>query len=109
MKICILSENSYPVSTGGVSEWCDYLVKGMPENRFHILTIASSKQFKYNIPSNVEVNAIEMNQPRFDQDILDKPVINNIMDTLKHYSYVILPVKGPTQDFVSLLSYRPEH
>jgi glycosyltransferase involved in cell wall biosynthesis len=83
MKICILSENSYPVSTGGVSEWCDYLVKGMPENRFHILTIASSKQFKYNIPSNVEVNAIEMNQPRFDQDILDKPVINNIMDTLK--------------------------
>ena len=63
MKICILSENSYPVNTGGVSEWCEYLVKGLPENEFNILTIASSNHFKYDIPTNVEVAAFEMNQP----------------------------------------------
>jgi glycosyltransferase involved in cell wall biosynthesis len=82
LKICILSENSYPVSTGGVSEWCEYLVKGMPQNDFHILTIASSNQFKYDPPSNVEVSVFKMVQPTFYMEKIHNTSISKIIQIL---------------------------
>ena len=83
MNICIISENSYPVSTGGVSEWCEYLVKGMSDHEFQILTIATSKQLKYKIPGNVKVKIVEMNQPSFLMNFVEKTNIKNIMKILE--------------------------
>jgi glycosyltransferase involved in cell wall biosynthesis len=79
----MLSEDSYPVSTGGVSEWCEYLVKGMPECDFHILTIASSNKFKYEPPPNVKVSVFELAQPSFYMEKNNNCNVGKIIDILK--------------------------
>ena len=31
MKIALVSEGTYPYAMGGVSVWCEQLIKGMPD------------------------------------------------------------------------------
>ena len=83
MNVCIISENSYPVSTGGVSEWCKSLVSELTEYNFQIITIAPNSEIKYKIPDNVEINIIEMNKPSFVTEFVDDPAIHRIMEPLK--------------------------
>ncbi|MFH2112831.1 MAG: GT4 family glycosyltransferase PelF [Candidatus Bathyarchaeota archaeon] len=66
MHVCIISENSYPVSRGGVSEWCSSLINGLPEVGFSVFTIAPDCTLKYPLPSNIQsVEIAELTQPRF--------------------------------------------
>lgn len=57
MKICLISEGSYPFVTGGVSSWIQSLISNMPEHEFIIFAIGAEKNYKgkynYKIPSNV--------------------------------------------------------
>jgi glycosyltransferase involved in cell wall biosynthesis len=39
MRIGLVNEGTYPVSTGGVSTWCNQLVTGLDEHEWHLLTI----------------------------------------------------------------------
>jgi polysaccharide biosynthesis protein PelF len=57
MKICLISEGSYPYVVGGVSSWIQQLISGMPDHQFVIVAInPESKvrgQYKYMLPENV--------------------------------------------------------
>lgn len=41
MDIAILTEGTYPFHAGGVSVWCDQLVRGLPEHNFHVIAVTS--------------------------------------------------------------------
>ena len=57
MRICIISEGSYPIVRGGVSEWTQQLIKGLPSLDFDIFCLAPTGQeiwiSEYDKPSNV--------------------------------------------------------
>ncbi len=57
MRICIISEGSYPYVTGGVSSWLQMLMSWMPQHEFIICTIGARecdrRKFSYKIPDNV--------------------------------------------------------
>jgi glycosyltransferase involved in cell wall biosynthesis len=89
LKICLISENSYPVATGGVSEWCDYLVSGLKEYNFHIMTFAPQTKLKYKPPDNVESNLIEMEHLSF----TNEKTINIIIKDLMQHLYPVLSGK----------------
>lgn len=42
MKIALLAEGSYPFGTGGVSTWCDQLIRGLPEHVFDVVAIVAT-------------------------------------------------------------------
>lgn len=39
MRIALINEGTYPVNTGGVSTWCDQLVRGMPDHTWDVVTL----------------------------------------------------------------------
>jgi polysaccharide biosynthesis protein PelF len=41
MKIALINEGTYPYVAGGVSTWCDHLVRGLPDVRWHLVSIVS--------------------------------------------------------------------
>lgn len=41
MRIALINEGTYPYATGGVSTWCDHLVRGLPEVRWHLVSITA--------------------------------------------------------------------
>lgn len=57
MRICMISEGSYPYITGGVSSWIHTLVTSMPEHEFIIYAIGAEEKlkgkFKYKLPANI--------------------------------------------------------
>ena len=42
LTVCLVTEGSYPHTKGGVSTWCDMLVRGLPEVRFVLLSLVAS-------------------------------------------------------------------
>lgn len=40
MRIALVSEGTYPFAMGGVSVWCDQLVRGMPEHDWEVVALA---------------------------------------------------------------------
>lgn len=46
MDILLITEGTYPYQMGGVSVWCDQLIRGMSENRFHVVSITASGREK---------------------------------------------------------------
>ncbi|MGW4705123.1 GT4 family glycosyltransferase PelF [Streptomyces sp. NPDC004285] len=53
--VTMLTEGTYPHVHGGVSTWCDQLVRGMPEVDFEILALTGSgrEPVTWELPSNV--------------------------------------------------------
>lgn len=73
MKIALLSEGAYPFVTGGVSTWCDQLIRGLSEHEFEVVAVAgtSRERAALALPPNVrELNIVALwdppvgNQPR---------------------------------------------
>ncbi len=56
MKICLLTERSYPYVVGGVSSWVQMLMEGLPEHEFLICSIGAEAKdrgkYKYKFPEN---------------------------------------------------------
>ncbi|MBD0709657.1 MULTISPECIES: GT4 family glycosyltransferase PelF [unclassified Streptomyces] len=54
-KVTLLTEGTYPHVHGGVSTWCDQLVRGMPEVDFDILALTGSgrEPVAWELPPNV--------------------------------------------------------
>ena len=68
MKVCFISEGSYPYVQGGVSNWVQSLIENFPEIEFSVLSISTSKkdvgEYKFKIPGNVmEIKDIFLNEP----------------------------------------------
>lgn len=55
MKVALLAEGSYPFVTGGVSTWCDHLIRGLPEYDFQVIAVAgtSGERPALELPPNV--------------------------------------------------------
>lgn len=55
MKITMITEGTYPHGFGGVSVWCDQLVRGLPEYEFSLVAIAATAadQVVWTLPGNV--------------------------------------------------------
>ena len=57
MRICLLTEGSYPYVVGGVSSWVQMLMKGLPEHDFFVYSIGAEEKdrgnFKYDLPDNM--------------------------------------------------------
>jgi glycosyltransferase involved in cell wall biosynthesis len=56
VKIVLVSEGTYPYAGGGVSLWCDQLIRGMPEYRWEMvaLTVDGRERELWSPPDNLE-------------------------------------------------------
>lgn len=56
LSVCLVAEGSYPHYTGGVSTWCDMLVRGLPEVRFTLFSLVANPSVTpvYELPPNVD-------------------------------------------------------
>lgn len=57
MRICFITEGSYPYILGGVSSWIHNMIKAYPEHEFIIYAISTEEKnkgkYKYELPENV--------------------------------------------------------
>jgi glycosyltransferase involved in cell wall biosynthesis len=55
MRIALVTEGTYPIVTGGVSTWCDQLLRGMPEHDWTVvgLTATGAEPIVWEQPSSV--------------------------------------------------------
>jgi glycosyltransferase involved in cell wall biosynthesis len=55
VDIQLITEGTYPHQFGGVSVWCDQLVRGMPEHGFHVtgLVATGDEVAKWDVPEHV--------------------------------------------------------
>lgn len=57
MKICLITEGSYPYVTGGVSSWIQSLMTQLPQHEFIIISISAKRENtlvrRYSSPSNL--------------------------------------------------------
>ncbi len=55
MEIALIGEGTYPYQFGGVSVWCDQLVRGMPDYDFKVVALVSTgaEPVRFELPDNV--------------------------------------------------------
>jgi glycosyltransferase involved in cell wall biosynthesis len=55
MKIALMTEGTYPFAFGGVSVWCDQLIRGMPGYDFHLVALVATaaEPAVWPLPGNV--------------------------------------------------------
>jgi glycosyltransferase involved in cell wall biosynthesis len=56
MDVALINEGTYPYVKGGVSQWCDKLIRGLPEHTFRLLTLVANGTEKqtWDLPDNAE-------------------------------------------------------
>jgi polysaccharide biosynthesis protein PelF len=56
MKVALVSEGTYPYAMGGVSVWCDQLIRGLPDYRWEIvaLTVDNTERSVWPAPENLD-------------------------------------------------------
>ncbi|WP_229401989.1 GT4 family glycosyltransferase PelF [Micromonospora okii] len=56
MKIALVSEGTYPYAMGGVSIWCEQLIRGMPDYRWEVvaLTVDGTETPVFDRPANLD-------------------------------------------------------
>lgn len=61
MRIALFTEGTYPVTSGGVSTWCEHLITGLPEHEFIPVTlIGAHERVQLELPSNVAADEITL-------------------------------------------------
>jgi glycosyltransferase involved in cell wall biosynthesis len=57
VRIALVSEGTYPYAMGGVSVWCDQLIRGLPDVRWEMvaLTVDGAESPAFPSPPNLEV------------------------------------------------------
>ena len=55
MRVALATEGTYPYHRGGVSQWCDLLIRGLPDIDFQVVSLTGTvmKQPAYPLPANV--------------------------------------------------------
>lgn len=67
MRILFATEGTYPSVMGGVSTWCDQLLRGLDDQEFHLVEVTGPLPTKpaYRLPSNVvDVTPLHLWAPR---------------------------------------------
>ncbi len=59
-SVLLTTEGTYPCRAGGVSVWCDKLIRGLPEVDFHLLAITGSPDVRrlFGTPDNLVSSSI---------------------------------------------------
>jgi glycosyltransferase involved in cell wall biosynthesis len=58
LQVLMITEGTYPYAMGGVSSWCDYLTRGLPEIDWEVLPIVGGEPGRgggFELPPNVTV------------------------------------------------------
>ncbi|MEB8326795.1 GT4 family glycosyltransferase PelF [Dietzia kunjamensis] len=60
MRIALLNEGTYPVNTGGVSTWCDQMIKGMPDHTWEVVTLTGGSRtpITWEVPAQVRATTL---------------------------------------------------
>ena len=69
MKVALVSEGTYPYTMGGVSVWCEQLIRGFPDYRWEVVALAvdGSEPSVFARPDNLErINPIPLWGPEPD-------------------------------------------
>ena len=55
MDVALIGEGTYPHQFGGVSVWCDQLVRGMPDYDFLLVALVATgvEPVRWSLPDNV--------------------------------------------------------
>lgn len=66
MNITLATEGTYPHAYGGVSVWCDQLVRGMPEHAFHVVAVTGTgtERLAWELPAHVTAESVPLWGPR---------------------------------------------
>ena len=56
MKVALIGEGTYPHQFGGVSVWCDQLVRGLPQYDFTVVPLVATgnESIRWELPANVK-------------------------------------------------------
>ena len=56
MRVALVSEGTYPYAMGGVSIWCEQLIRGIPDYRWEVvaLTVDGTEQPVFARPENLD-------------------------------------------------------
>ena len=59
MKVALTAEGTYPHQFGGVSVWCDQLIRGLPQHEFIVIPLVASgnEAIRWPLPANVTAMA----------------------------------------------------
>ena len=57
MRIALINEGTYPVNTGGVSTWCDQMIRGMPEHTWDVVTLIGGSRTPITWPAPPQVRS----------------------------------------------------
>lgn len=62
MRICLVSEGTYPYAMGGVSVWCDQLIRGLPKHRWQMvpLVVDGSEAPQWALPDGLELTPLPL-------------------------------------------------
>jgi glycosyltransferase involved in cell wall biosynthesis len=62
MRLALVTEGTYPYAHGGVSVWCDQLVRALPEHRFdvHAICATGQEQLCWPIPAWATIHRIPL-------------------------------------------------
>ncbi|GAA4713196.1 hypothetical protein GCM10023215_65100 [Pseudonocardia yuanmonensis] len=55
MRVSLVTEGTYPIQSGGVSGWCEQLIRGLPEVSFEVVALSGSgrEPAVFTVPENV--------------------------------------------------------
>jgi len=62
MRIAMITEGTYPHQFGGVSVWCDQIIRGMPGYDFHLVALVGtgSEPVVWDLPGNCSLTTIPL-------------------------------------------------
>jgi glycosyltransferase involved in cell wall biosynthesis len=58
MRVALIAEGCYPFVTGGVSTWCDQLVRGLDDHQFEVVAVTGTSRVRPVIPLPDNVVAV---------------------------------------------------
>ena len=58
MRIALISEGCYPFARGGVTTWCDQLVRGLPQHEFEVVGLLGDGSEPLVVPLPANVTAV---------------------------------------------------
>jgi glycosyltransferase involved in cell wall biosynthesis len=66
LDITLVTEGTYPHAYGGVSVWCDQLVRGMSEHSFHVMAITGTgaEPLAWELPEHVTAESVPLWGPQ---------------------------------------------
>lgn len=75
VDVLLSTEGTYPYFSGGVSQWCDMLLRGMKRVRYSVYAVVSQPYYarRYEIPERAELVSVSLWGTEDPAEILDLP------------------------------------